>query len=155
MGMRAEELTVREAEVWASYQRMRVRLTGRIQRELARTAGLSEADYDILMALMAWPNETVRAMALRCGLEWEKSRLSHQLSRMAARGLITREECAEDSRGAVVRITEKGRALAEEARRVCEQTVHRSLMDALTPDQLDALGAIAEAVLGRLGEDGM
>jgi DNA-binding MarR family transcriptional regulator len=154
MGMGTIELTVREAEVWATYQRMRVRLTGRLQRELARTAGLSEADYDILMALVAWPNETVRAMALRCGLEWEKSRLSHQLSRMAARGLITREECAEDSRGAVVRITEKGRVLAEEARRVCEQTVHRSLMGALTPDQLDALRAIAEAVLARLDEDG-
>ena len=94
-------------------------------------------------------------MALRCGLEWEKSRLSHQLSRMAARGLITREECAEDGRGAVVRITEKGRALAETAREVCEQTVRRVLVDALTPDQLDALGSIAEVVLARLEQDEM
>ncbi len=62
---------------------------------------------------------------------------------------------ASTSRGAVVRITEKGHALAEEACRVCEQTVHRSLMDALTPDQLDALGAIVEAVLARLDEDGI
>ena len=38
--MSTDELTAREAEVWASYQRMRVRLTGRMQRELARTVGL-------------------------------------------------------------------------------------------------------------------
>src|SRR5215207_5022578 len=127
-----QELTERQVAAWASYQRMRVRLSGRLNRELARTTGLSEADFEILVALTEAPDETVRTLALRCGLEWEKSRLSHQLRRMEARGLVTREECAEDNRGSVVRVTGAGRQLAAEARHHYEQAVRRYVTDVLT-----------------------
>ena len=148
--MMKHELTDPQAAAWASYQRMRVRLTGRLNRELARKTGLSEADYEILTALAESPNESVRALALRCGLEWEKSRLSHQLSRMEARGLIMREECAEDNRGAVIRVTDAGRALAAEARLHYEQAVKRCVTDVLTAEQMAALGDIAETILSQL-----
>lgn len=141
-----------QAAAWASYQRMRVRLSGRINRELARKTGLSEADFEILTALTERPDEPVRALALRCGLEWEKSRLSHQLRRMEARGLVRREECAEDNRGSVIRLTEAGRTLAEEARQHYEQAVRRYVIDVLSPEQLDALGSIAETLLAPLEE---
>jgi len=131
---------------------MRARLTGRLNRELALTTGLSEADFEILVALTESPDESVRALALRCGLEWEKSRLSHQLRRMEARGLVTREECAEDNRGTVVRVTDAGRKLAEEAKYHYEQAVRRYVTDVLTADQLNALGTIAESVLTQLEE---
>lgn len=143
-------LSTSQAARWASYQRMRVQLAGRLNRELAASTGLSEADYEILTALLESPDDSVRALALRCGLEWEKSRLSHQLRRMEQRGLLSREECTEDNRGAVVRITGTGRRLAREAKRHYERAVHRYVVNVLTPDQLDALGAIADAVLGGL-----
>ena len=88
-----------QAAAWSSYQRMRARLSGQLNRELARKTGLSEADFEILAALTESPDQPVRALALRCGLEWEKSRLSHQLRRMEARGLVVREQCSEDNRG--------------------------------------------------------
>jgi DNA-binding MarR family transcriptional regulator len=141
-----------QATAWASYQRMRVLLTGRINRELAQKTGLSEADYEILVALTETPAESIRVLALRCGLAWEKSRLSHQLSRMEARGLVTREECAEDNRGSVVRVTDAGRKMAAEARVYYEQAVKRYVTDVLTPEQLQALGVIAETVLTQLEE---
>jgi DNA-binding MarR family transcriptional regulator len=137
---------------WASYQRMRVLLTGRINRELAHKTGLSEADYEILNALTETSAESVRALALRCGLAWEKSRLSHQLRRMEERGLVRREECIEDNRGAVIRVTDDGRKLAAEARVHYEEAVRRYVTDVLTPEQMDALGTIAETVLLQLEE---
>ena len=139
-----------QASAWASYQRMRVLLTGRINRELAHKTGLSEADFEILVALTETPDESVRALALRCGLEWEKSRLSHQLRRMEARGLVTREECVEDNRGSVIRVTDAGRKLAAEAHFHYEQAVKRYVTDVLSSDQLEALGTIAESILSRL-----
>lgn len=145
-------LTAAEMAAWASYQRMRVRLAGRISRDLARATGLSEADFEILTALTESPGEPVRAMALRCGLEWEKSRLSHQLRRMEQRGLVRREHCEEDNRGAVVRVTEAGRQLAEKARHYYEAAVRRYALDILSPEQLAALGNIAETVLAQLDE---
>ncbi len=131
---------------------MRTRLTGRLNRELAQKTGLSEADFEILMALTERPNESVRALALRCGLEWEKSRLSHQLRRMEERGLLIREECIEDNRGAVIRLTETGRKLAADAQQHYEEAVQRYVVNVLTPEQLEALGAISEAILAHLEE---
>src|SRR5258708_18942590 len=141
--MKRQQLSDTQLATWANYQRMRVRLSERINRELAKRAGLSEADFEILCALIESPNESVRALALRCGLEWEKSRLSHQLRRMEERGLITRQECAEDNRGSVIRVTEAGRKLATEAKIYCEQAVRQYVVDVLTAEQLQALGKIA------------
>src|SRR5258706_15926727 len=114
--MKKQQLSDRQLVAWANYQRMRVRLTERINRQLTQKTGLSEADFEILSALTESPDESVRALALRCGLEWEKSRLSHQLRRMEERGLITREECVEDNRGSVIRVTDAGRKRAADAR---------------------------------------
>ena len=150
--MKKQELSTRQAAAWANYQRMRTRLSGRLNRELARTTGLSEADFEILVALTESPNETVRALALRCGLEWEKSRLSHQLRRMEARGLVTREECAEDNRGTIIRVTDAGRTLAAAAKHHYDQAVRRYVADVLTAEQLDALGDIAATMLAQLEE---
>jgi DNA-binding MarR family transcriptional regulator len=150
--MMKRELSDRQAAAWASYQRMRARLTGRLNQELAHKTGLSEADFEILVALAESPDESVRALALRCGLEWEKSRLSHQLRRMEQRGLVTRENCSEDNRGSVIRETDAGRKLAEEAKHHYEQAVRRHVTDVLTADQMEALGIIAETLLNHLEE---
>ena len=150
--MTTQALTDRQQAAWTSYQRMRARLGERLNRELAREAGLSDADFEILAHLTEAPGESARAIALRCGLEWEKSRLSHQLRRMEQRGLVTREMCAEDNRSTVIRVTPEGRRLADAGRRVHQEAVRRYLIDALAPEQLDALGEIADAVLAGLEE---
>src|SRR3954471_9557367 len=112
---------------------MRLQLNGRISRELARSTGLSEADFDILFFLEESPDGSVRSLALRCGLEWEKSRLSHQLRRMQDRGLITK------SSDAVVQLTDKGREQIAAARACHRAAVDRYFGDVLTDDQLTAL----------------
>lgn len=145
-------LTTAEAESWARYQRMRSRLSERLNRELTRQTGLSAAEFDVLLALADAPVESMRALALRCELEWEKSRLSHQLRRMEVRGLIQREQCAEDSRSAVVRITEAGRSAAETARSVHQQAVLRYVCDPLDDRQMAVLDEITGAILAHLEE---
>lgn len=148
-------LTDVQAAAWANYQRMRVRLAGRLNRELSRQTGLSEADAEILFALSESADDSVRALALRCGLEWEKSRLSHQLRRMEQRGLLIRRGCFEDNRGSVISLTDAGRRLARDARRAHESAVRTYLIDALTERQLEELGAVAEAVLAGLEGPGL
>lgn len=151
--MKTSTLTPTQSEVWTAYQRMRVRLAGRLNREISRQTGLSEADFEILTALLSAPHESVRTLALRCGLEWEKSRLSHQLRRMEERGLVVREECVEDNRGTVIRVTETGRRQAEAAKETYEAAVRRYFMDVLTPEQIGLLAEITGSVLGMLDGD--
>jgi DNA-binding MarR family transcriptional regulator len=150
--MTTRVLTETEATTWAVFQRMRTRLAGQISRELARQTGLSEADFEILVALIESPDESARSLALRCGLEWEKSRLSHQLRRMEQRGLVTRELCTEDNRSSVIRITEAGRDLVCNARNLYDQAVRRYVIDVLSPDQLRSLAEISEALLAGLDD---
>ena len=148
--MNEQRLSPSHLDTWLAYQRMRSRLADRINRDISRETGLSEADVEILMALMEAPDETMRGLALRCGLEWEKSRLSHQVRRMEQRGLVRREHCIEDNRAAIVGLTPGGRQLAEDARLAHDRAVQRYIIDILSPAQLDALGDIAGTLLANL-----
>ena len=151
--MDARPLSTREQRAWESYRRMQGLLASQLNRQLVQETGLSDADFAILTALLGAPEHRLRALALRCEVQWEKSRLSHHLTRMQSRGLVTREDCPEDSRGAVFRLTEAGRAAVEGATGSRVAAIRSYLVDVLTPDQLDALAEISEAVLGRLAEE--
>ena len=73
-------------------------------------------------------------------------------SRMAARGLVTRRRCPSDQRGAFVVVTAEGRGAIEAAAPGHVAAVRRYVIDRLTPDQVDALAAITQAVLSALAE---
>ncbi len=132
---------------------MERRLSGRVARELQRETGLSGADYEVLVNLSEAPEGRLRAFQLGGATGWEKSRLSHHITRMEDRGLVRREACASDSRGAFVVLTVAGREAIEAAAPRHVEHVRRWFVDALTPEQLDALAAISEAVLAKLGDD--
>jgi DNA-binding MarR family transcriptional regulator len=92
----------------------------------------------------------MRVLELARALGWEKSRLSHQLTRMAQRGLIERSNCDEDRRGAFVALTDAGRSTVEAAAPRHVESVRRYLFDELSAEQVDALLAIARGVVERL-----
>ena len=139
-----------EARAWRGYTRMRVELEAALSRELSRHSGLSHADYAVLVELSEAEEGRLRAFQLGRALRWEKSRLSHHLKRMEARGLVRREECAEDSRGSEVVLTAEGRAVIEQAAPAHAEDVRRLMIDHLTPEQLEVLADIAEVVLAGL-----
>lgn len=134
-------------DVWHAYRRLSARLAASWSRELAAHTGLSEADADVLCHLAQTGCESMRALELRCGLEWEKSRLSHQLRRMEQRGLVVRQECADDQRGSVVVITAEGSTLAQQARTIQRDFVRTHFAETLSEEQLRQLAAITAALL--------
>lgn len=143
-------LDAREQRTWRAMQEMRRRLDVALERQLVRDAGLSAADYQVLVPLSESPDGRLRARDLARGAGWEKSRLSHQMRRMEQRGLVEREDCPTDARGAYVRLTDRGRRAIEAAAPDHVRAVRRLLFDVLTPDEVDMLAAVAERVLARL-----
>lgn len=141
-----------EARAWRGYRRMRALLDLRVSRDLAEDAGLSDADYDVLSNLSERADPPWRVNELADRMLWSKSRLSHQLSRMQQRGLVAKRDCAGDGRGAIVVLTERGLGAILAAAPAHVASVRRHLIDLLTPEQLAALGAIADAVVEHLGE---
>lgn len=147
-------LTPREQQAWRGYLDMNARLQARLNRELQEESGLSLADFSVLVQLSEHLEARMRVLELARALRWEKSRLSHQLTRMQQRGLVERSNCSEDRRGAFIVLTDAGRAAVEDAAPRHVESVRRYLFDNLTPDQVDALGAIARTVVERLDASG-
>lgn len=145
-------LDQREQRAWRRYLLMAGELAARMSRELTADAGISLADYDVLVHLGESPGGRRRVSQLARGLSWEQSRLSHQVARMQRRGLVAREECADDGRGALVVLTSDGRRALERAAPAHVTFVREHVFDALAPEQVEALDAIAAAVLARLSE---
>jgi DNA-binding MarR family transcriptional regulator len=155
MATRVDDRPLDECEerAWRAFHRLEYELGSRVRRQLARETGLSDADYEILRALAEAPDQSMRALALRSEVRWEKSRLSHHIGRMTRRGLVTRGGCAEDSRGAVIRLTDAGRDAIVTACCAHAKAVRAYLLDRLTAGQLEALSDISETVLAGLPTD--
>jgi len=86
-----------------------------------------------------------------CHLDWEKSRLSHQLRRMAERGLVARTTCSDDGRAAIVQQTGPGRQAVADATECHRSAVRRWFADALTAQRSTDQDDIAAAILAGLG----
>jgi DNA-binding MarR family transcriptional regulator len=140
-------LTPEEWEVWRSFRTMRRQLDLALEHELQRDAHVSGPDYEILITLFESPERQLRAREISARLGWEKSRLSHQVTRMVARGLVERSECDADARGTWIGLTTKGRLATLGAVRAHAQTIRRLFFDVLTEAELEALGTASSRVL--------
>jgi DNA-binding MarR family transcriptional regulator len=145
-------LDEREDRAWRALQFMQKRLEGELARQLAADSGLSYPDYLVLVALTDRPEGRMRLYELARVLGWEKSRVSHHIARMSDRGLVRKERCDADRRGAYVVVTTRGRGEIEAAAPGHVGAVRRLFVDRLTPDQLDAVGDVASAVLAAFDE---
>lgn len=141
-----------EERAWRALQLMQMRLEGELARQLATDSGLSYPDYVVLVALTDRPDGRMRLFELAAVLGWEKSRVSHHVARMTDRGLVKKEKCDADRRGAYVVVTKRGRKELEAAAPGHVAAVRRMFIDRLTPHQLAAIGEAAEAVLAALHE---
>ncbi len=148
----ARWLNERELRAWRSLQFMQMRLEGELARQVAADSGLSYPDYLVMVALTEQPDGRMRLFELADVLGWEKSRVSHQVARMTDRGLVTKEKCGSDGRGAFVVITAKGRREINAAAPGHVDVVRRLFVDRLTPAQLEAVIDISEVVLSVLDQ---
>ncbi len=142
-----------EAHAWRSFQRMNMRLLARLVKDLNSHSGLSYQDYAVLVALTDEPGGGMRLFQLGRELGWEKSRISHQVTRMAQRGLVEKRSCGTDRRGAVVVVTPAGRDDISAAAPSHVRAVRRLFIDRLTPAQLEALADVADTALAALTEE--
>ncbi|MCC5574413.1 winged helix-turn-helix transcriptional regulator [Microtetraspora sp. AC03309] len=141
-----------EQRAWRAYVRMQGLLAARLNRELQLESGLSLADYDVLVQLTDTPEARLRPFELQHELQWEQSRLSHHLARMRRRGLVEREECSEDGRGAFVVLTEKGRQAITAAAPGHVGVVRRFFFDGLTREEVAMLERLTTRILDRLSD---
>jgi len=139
-------LTEEEQRIWRGYLAMTSRLQTAMHRQLQQDCELSLADYDVLVALSGAKDDGLRVSDLAAQIGWERSRLSHQLRRMDARGLTERRPSTEDGRTTNVVLTSNGRQAIADAAPGHVDLVRSLFFDPLPENLLPSFTAALEHI---------
>ena len=152
--MTTQWLTPEERAAWVRLVAVVELLPGVLDAQLRRDSAVSHFEYFVLAMLSEAPERTLRMTALAQRTNATLTRLSHSVRRLEERGLVERFPCPEDGRATNARLTEQGWDTVVEAAPGHVENVRRHVVDALTPEQLDQLRVIGDALLPRLDPDG-
>ena len=139
-----------EQAAWRSFITGARRLTERLDQEL-KALGLGHDDYGVLVALSESPDDRMRMAELADLSVESRSRLSHHIGRLEAKGFVVRETCPEDRRGTWAVLTPEGRQMIEAVAPHHVEGVRRHLLDHVSPAELDVLRQVFDRVNGALG----
>src|SRR3954468_24372216 len=132
----AAELTSGEASTWRLIQRLSDLANGVVEHQIRSAADLSSAEFEVLRCLVAAPDRQLRQNELAALLGWDKSRLSHQLTRMEHRELIERQKSGRIHAVTMTRLGVQKFELAGSAHAAAVRTL---LVDHLSSDEREAL----------------
>lgn len=121
-----------------------------IDGQLRRDAGLTHADYELLVHLSEAPTGRLRMGDLASRTLFSRSRLSHAVSRMEAQGLVARAGCGSDRRGTYAQLTPAGYAQLAAAAPGHARTVRATVFAGLSRSQLIELDAILASIRDHL-----
>jgi DNA-binding MarR family transcriptional regulator len=145
--MSSKPLSPQELRVWHAFKIMSDEVMSRVGKDLMEGTGLSGPDFGVLSRLSGIGKGEMRQQDLARCMGWDKSRLSHQLTRMQQRKLI--ERCDGGSRIVLIKLTETGKDKLAAARPVHAESVRRNLLSRLTSQQIETMVRISNI----LGED--
>jgi DNA-binding MarR family transcriptional regulator len=140
-------LTEDQLHEWKSLVGLLMSLPPALDTQLKRDAGVNTFEYHVLAALSAAPGGHLPMSQLAGSSRGSMSRLSHAVSRLEEAGWVERRACTGEGHRTEAKLTEAG---WEKIRRCAPGHVRearRLVIDVLTPEQLQALGTAARAVI--------
>jgi DNA-binding MarR family transcriptional regulator len=135
-----------EQQAWRTFLDATRLLYAALDHQLQTDSELPHGYYEILVRLSEAPGRGLRMSELADSLLSSRSRLSHAVARLEERGWVRRELCEEDKRGQIARLTDAGFDALAAAAPGHVETVRRHMLDPLTSEQVDQLGAIFTAI---------
>lgn len=144
------EIPAEDWALWRTWVSTNQQLSRALDRQLQQDAGISQADYIVLLELFESPDRHRRTGELAELIAWEKSRVSHQVARMEARGLVERRECDTDARGTWIELTNEGRRALLGAMRQHTTAIRELFFDQLEPQEKAVLQAATQRMLDKL-----
>jgi DNA-binding MarR family transcriptional regulator len=139
-----------EWEFWDTWMRAQRLLTRELERGLQRDCDISKAEFGVLVTLWQAAGREMRVGELSEALDWDKSRVAHQLTRMEKRGFVQRTQYGADGRRAGIGLTSEGRRVAQSAILVHGSNIRRHFLDSLTSEQASVIRAWSEQAVDLL-----
>ncbi|MEU8929154.1 MarR family transcriptional regulator [Streptomyces sp. NPDC048409] len=150
-------LNPEERRAWLAYVQFSTHLSDLLNRRLRRDAGVTHADYTLLVHLSSAEDRGLTMSELAERLKITRSRLTHAVTRLQEAGYVGRREDPGNRRNQFAVLTEEGRHLLERAAPGHVEAVRRAVFDVLTPEQVTLFAEVGEAVnaaLQRMDADG-
>jgi DNA-binding MarR family transcriptional regulator len=147
-------LTAEQQRAWRAYIESSKVLFDALDRQLQHEADMPHTYYEILVALSETEGRAMRMSELADRTLSSRSRLSHAVARLEERGWVVREDCPTDRRGQLARLTDAGFATLAAAAPGHVGAVRSYMIDVLSPEQLEQLEAIGNAIIAKVGELG-
>lgn len=143
--MDTNELNEEELRIWFAWKGSFRSIWGRVTKDMSEQTGLSDGDYGVLDRLVLLGSGSLRQQDLADSMDWDKSRLSHHLTRMEKRGLVARKPSDAD-RGVQVLITSAGKSALDEARPVVAKAIREHFLRLLADEDIDSITRLAERI---------
>ena len=137
-------LTRRELETWRGFRFMVEETSLAVSRALSSETGISGGQFGILSVLQGAPGHWMRQQEVADAMRWDRTRLSHQLTRMQGRGWIERNKG--DGGMTLVSLTKAGQQELLRAAPALGRIVKERFFGRLSEAQLAALEEIRKAL---------
>jgi DNA-binding MarR family transcriptional regulator len=134
---------------WRKFLTVHVILIEQIERDLAQAKLPALSWYDVLFALSAAPDRKLRLNELAQAVLLSRSNLTRLVDRLEVAGLICREACEIDRRGAFAMITEEGIAMLDRMWLVYGRGIERYFACHLDPTEVKLLVKILDRMIVR------
>jgi DNA-binding MarR family transcriptional regulator len=137
---------------WQAFHDIRITLLPPLVKHLSEECELSEAEYQVLVTLRSAEKGLLKPTQIAENLGWDIGRVSHQVSRMEAKGLLERQQCPSDARSCWIGMTADGKNKIKKALPIQMREVDKLFSEALTEEQFQSLIEISEAIKKNVSE---
>jgi DNA-binding MarR family transcriptional regulator len=139
-----------EQRTWRAWLEVMRLLPAKLEDRLHERNDLNLTDYQVLVELSEADEGRLRMTELSNRTSLSKSRLSHQIGRMEKAGLVERQECPSDRRGAFAAISDQGWALLRDAAPGHVDDVRELFIDLMSPDEVAVVGQAMAIIAEKL-----
>jgi DNA-binding MarR family transcriptional regulator len=143
----AKPLTETELAAWRGLLRVHATLARELDAELEAAHQLPLTSYDVLTTLADAPEGRMRMCGLADAIVLSRSGLSRLVDRLEGEGLVERQHCSSDARGAFAALTDEGRERLRSAQCAHREGVRRRFLSHFSEDELKQLARTWERVL--------
>ncbi|MGJ9413514.1 MarR family winged helix-turn-helix transcriptional regulator [Aeromicrobium sp. CF4.19] len=147
-------LTEDERTAWLRLIAIVELLPGALDGQLRRDADLTHFEYFALAMVSEAPDRVLRMTELAQRSNATLPRLSNVVKRLEGKGLLERSPCPQDRRATNVSLTDDGWSAVVAAAPGHVAAARRLVIDSLTPEQVEQLRTIGDAVLASLDPSG-
>jgi DNA-binding MarR family transcriptional regulator len=129
-------ITKGDLAAWRAFITAHAEVIGAISKEMESAGQVPLSSYDVLVALSESPGHRLRMHELARDVILSRSALTRLVDRLEGQGLLHREQCGTDRRGAYAVLTDAGREALDSAWPVYGRSIQRRFVDHLSDDEL-------------------